>query len=243
MQNEPSGLTYWPQPKAIRNYYGLNLSLEKRFSHNWQGAINYTLSLTKGNYGGLSSTDEFGRNSPNVERSFDLWFMAYQMDGTPVNGTLPQDRTHYIKAYGSYTFPMGLTLGFAAYGRSGNPISTRLNFNNSYIYPYGYGDLGRLPFTFWADLYLDYSLKLGGKYRLSFNFQINNATNTRTIQSHEMHLNLDGIYATNAQILDGTLANTYQAMVAKAGDTNFAYNKWDTRFYPWSARLGAKFSF
>ena len=82
----PEGYEYWPQPEAIRDYYGLNLSFEKRFSHNWQGAINYTLSLTKGNYGGLSSTDEFGRNSPNVERSFDLWFMMYEMDGTPVDG-------------------------------------------------------------------------------------------------------------------------------------------------------------
>ncbi len=89
LQNQPSGLDYWPQPKAIRNYYGLNLSLEKRFSHNWQGAINYTLSLTKGNYGGLSSTDEFGRNSPNVERYFDLWFMMYQMNGTPSTASAP----------------------------------------------------------------------------------------------------------------------------------------------------------
>ena len=50
-------------------------------------------------------------------------------------------------------------------------------------------------------------------------------TNTKTIQSQEMHLNLDGIYATNAQILDGTLANTYHQMVADAGDTNFAYGQ------------------
>ena len=35
---------YWPCPKATRDYIGLNISLEKRFSNNWQGGLNYTLS-------------------------------------------------------------------------------------------------------------------------------------------------------------------------------------------------------
>ncbi len=48
---------------------------------------------------------------------------------------------------------------------------------------------------------------------------------------------------TMPQILDGTLARDYKAMVVDAGDTNTAYNKWETRFGPWSARLGLKFSF
>ncbi len=204
LQNQPTGLTYWPQPKATRNYYGLNVSLEKRFSHNWQGAINYTLSLTKGNYGGLSSTDEFGRNSPNVERSFDLWFMMYQMDGTAINGRLPQDRTHYIKAYGSYTFPIGLTLGFAAYGRSGNPISTQLGFNNSYIYPLGYGDLGDLPFTAWADVYAEWALKIGGRNTLAFNAQLSNVTNTKTFQQARYAPTRDSMNIPDALLLDGT---------------------------------------
>jgi hypothetical protein len=134
-------------------------------------------------------------------------------------------------------------VGLVAYGRSGLPLTSKLWLNDRWIYPENRGDRGRLPFTFWADLYLDYSMKLGGKYRASINLQINNFTNTRTIQSHEMNYNLYGIYATNTQILDGTLANQYHAMVADAGDTDFGYNKWDTRFYPWTARLGFKLSF
>ena len=49
---------YWPAPKAKREYLGLNLALEKRFSNNWQGGINYTLSRLTGNYSGLASSDE-----------------------------------------------------------------------------------------------------------------------------------------------------------------------------------------
>ena len=266
LQTPPEGQTYWPQPEAIREYYGLNLTLEKRFSKNWQGSINYTLSLTKGNYGGLSSTDEFGRNSPNVERSFDLWFMGYEMDGTPIDGTLPQNRTHYIKAYGSYTFPIGLTLGFAAYGRSGNPITTRLNFNNSYIYPLGYGDIGELPFTAWADIYAEWAIKVGGKYTLAFNAQINNVTNTKTWQNARYSPIRQTMSIPDEYVLDGTAVDPNTALVDSLGHTYYwvdrqAYYRPDVsfigseeaqatpqqgyneRFGTWSMRFGARFSF
>jgi hypothetical protein len=247
------GLTYpiWPTPKATRDYFGLNIALEKRFSHNWQGGLNYTLSRTVGNYSGLASSDEVGydyagqgRVGPNVELYYDDFFIMYDAKGYVLHGPLGQDRTHYLKAYGSYAFPFGLTVGFVAYGRSGLPLTSKLLLNDRFIYPEGRGDRGRLPFTFWADLYLEYTMKVGGKARASINLQINNVTNTKTIQSHEMHLNFgDGIYATNTQILDGTLASDYRMMVADSGGTNFGYNKWDTRFGPWSARLGVRFSY
>jgi hypothetical protein len=105
------------------------------------------------------------------------------------------------------------------------------------------GDLGRLPFTFWADLYLDYTFKIGGRYRASINLQINNVTNTKTIQSRIISPNLDGIYADNDEILDGTLARTYEQMIVDADDVNTAYGQWETRFAPWSARLGFKLFF
>ncbi len=266
LQEVPSGLDYWDQPPALRNYYGLNLSLEKRFSHNWQGSINYTLSLTKGNYGGLSSTDEFGRNSPNVERSYDLWFMAYEMDGTMVNGTLPQNRTHYIKAYGSYTFPIGLTIGFAAYGRSGQPISTRLPFNNSYIYPYGYGDMGDLPFTAWGDIYAEWAIKVGGRYTVAFNAQVNNVTNTKTWQNSRYSPIRQTMSIPDALLLDGTAIDPDTLAVDSLGHTYYWVNRmqyyrpdvsyigstdaqatpqkgYNERFGTWSVRFGARFSF
>jgi len=241
---------YWPVPKATREYFGLNISLEKRFSHNWQGGINYTLSRVSGNYSGLASTDEVGydyagvaRVGPNVELYYDDWFIMYDANGQVLKGALPQDRTHFLKAYGAYSFPFGLTVGVVAYGRSGLPQTTKLLLNDRYIYPNNRGDLGRLPFTVWADVYLDYTFKLGGKYRASINLQMNNLASTGTIQSRITDLNLDGIYADYPQILDGTLARDYRAMVVDAGDTNAAFNKWATRFGPWSARLGFKFSF
>ncbi|MCJ7485522.1 MAG: TonB-dependent receptor [Candidatus Aminicenantes bacterium] len=234
---------YWRCPKATREYYGLNISLEKRFSKNWQGGINYTLSRVSGSYTGLASSDEDGRLGPNVEQDYDRWFMGYDALGNVLNGPLPQDRPHYLKAYGSYIFPFGLTVGVVAYGRSGLPLTTKLYYNGKYFYPDGRADLGRLPFTFWADLYLDYTMKLGDKYRASINLQINNATNTRTIQSRIATYNLDGFSGYDAEILDGSFALNYRTFTADEDDVHPAFNQWATRFAPWSARLGLKFSF
>lgn len=237
---------YWPEPKAKREYYGLNLSLEKRFSHNWQGGINYTLSRVEGNYSGLSSADENGRNSPNVERFWDYWFMQYQLDGKVLDGPLPQDRTHYIKAYGSYAFPFGLTVGLTAYARSGFPRSSWLNINNTYMYPYGYGDLGRLPWNVWADLYLEYTLRFGGKYSATINFQVNNVTNTKSITAKNNTLNRNSIYADDWEFLNGALAEDLDNRIANSYPGHLpapAFNMWTGRFGTWSTVLGFRFSF
>ncbi|MGB9763950.1 MAG: carboxypeptidase regulatory-like domain-containing protein [Candidatus Saccharicenans sp.] len=234
---------YWPCPKAKREYYAMNISLEKRFSKNWQGGINYTLSRVAGNYSGLSSADEGGRNAPNVELYYDDWFMMYDVYGNVLRGPLPQDRTHYIKAYGSYAFPFGLTVGITAYGRSGLPLTTRLDMNNRYIYPENRADLGRLPFTFWADIFLEYNLKLAEKYTAAINLQINNFTNTKTAQSEITDLNRTAIWVDDSQILDHSLAQNYKTWVQTEGDPHPAFGWWATRFNTWSARLGFRFSF
>ncbi len=250
---EASGLNFPDQPKATREYYAMNLSLEKRFSNNWQGGVNYTLSRVAGNYGGLSSTDEYdlrsssntGRNSPNVERYFDLWYIMRDMSMNNLTGPLPQDRTHYIKAYGSYVFPFGLTVGVVGYARSGLPMSTKIQINGVDIYPYGRGDMGRLPWTAWADLYAEYTVKIKEKYTASINLQVNNITNTRTIQGVDQWYNRASFAVTDEELLTGTYDwKTY--IDTAEGDPawkNTAYNKWTFRFGTWTTRLGFRLSF
>jgi hypothetical protein len=230
---------YWETPKATREYYGLNLSLEKRFSNNWQGGINYTLSRVAGNYGGLSSTDEGNRNSPNVERYFDLWFLAYDLKGKVLDGPLPQDRTHYVKAYGSYAFPFGLTIGVVGYARSGMPLTTNLNANNVGIYPNNRGDLGRAPWTAWADMYMEYTLNIG-RSSLNFNLQVNNITNTKTWQWYDTSVNRISMHISDEEILSKSF--DWQSQVANYWP-NAAFNKPTWQFGTWSARVGARFSF
>ncbi len=246
---------FWPMPKAKRDYYGLNLALEKRFSHNWQGGINYTLSRVQGNYGGLASSDEAGRVSPNVERYFDYWFMPFKADGSELGGPLPHDRTHYIKAYGSYAFPFGLTVGVTAYARSGYPLSTRINLCNAYMWPNGYGDLGRLPWNVWADVYVEYTLRFAGKYGVGINLQVNNITNTKSITGKIFDLNRVGsrynagddfgnVYYEDL-MLAGTFKDQWETLFTQdpVVDPHPAFGWWSSRFGTWSARLGFKFTF
>jgi len=231
---------YWPTPKAKREYWGLNIALEKRFSDNWQGGINYTWSSLRGNYGGLASSDEGGRITPNRDRYFDLWFERYDIHGNALDGTLPADRSHYLKIYGSFAFPFGLTVGVVGYGRSGLPLSTTLSFNDMTVFAEGYGDLGRLPFTAWADVYIEYNVRLAKKYRINLNATIYNVTNTHTIQAYNTTPNRTMMRATVPELLTKTydwkttLPNFWPSI---------AYQQWTSRYGPWSARVGARFSF
>jgi hypothetical protein len=231
---------FWPTPKATREYWGVNLALDKRFSDNWQGGINYTYSRVAGLYSGLSSSDEGGRNSPNVERGFDLWFMSYDMQGNPLDGPLGHDRTHYFKGYGSYAFPFGLTVGMTAYGRSGLPLTTRLSVQTSYMFPNNRGDLGRLPFTFWGDLWLEYNLRIANKYRFQINLTVNNFTNTSTWQGKDTTPTRESVWITDEQIMSGT--HDWEAEIP-THDPDNAFLMYTSKFGTWSARLGFRFSF
>ncbi len=232
----------WPTPKAKREYWGINLALDKRFSNNWQGGINYTWSRVAGNYSGLSSSDEGGRNSPNVERNYDLWFMPYDWNGDPLDGPLQHDRTHYIKGYGSYAFPFGLTVGLVGYGRSGLPLTTNLYMNNVYVYPNNRADLGRLPFTFWADLYLEYNLRFANKYMVQFNLNVYNVTNTSTWQAKDTSPNRVSLRVTDEQIMSTTYDWEGELASGKYNDDP-RYLQYTSKYGRWSARFGIRFSF
>jgi hypothetical protein len=230
---------FWPTPKATREYYGVNLSLEKRFSNNWQGGVNYTWSRVAGNYSGLSSSDEGGRNSPNVERNFDLWFLSYDLSGNVLAGPLQHDRTHYFKLYGSYAFPFGLTVGVVGFGRSGQPLTQGLSLNNVNVYPENRASLGRLPFTAWANLYVEYNVKISS-YNLNINLNIDNVTNTKTWIGQDTTPNRSTIRATDDEILAGNY--DWRSQLA-SHNPDPRFGKFTERFDTWEARLGFRFSF
>jgi hypothetical protein len=239
---------YWTCPKPKREYYALNLALEKRFSNYWQGGINYTWSRMTGNYGGLSSSDESGRNSPNVERYWDLYFERYDFHGRPLDGVLPSDRPHYIKAYGSYAFPFGLTVGTTVYGRAGLPRNTNISFNGMQIFPEGYFDTGkRTPFLVYADLYLEYNLRIAKKYTINLNTTIFNFTNTSTITSYYERPYYSMLRLTDAELLP--MKTNYKDWKQWANEKitvnkdDPRYGMWNGRYGAWNWRLGARFSF
>jgi hypothetical protein len=190
-QFDPS---YPETPKAKREYWGVNVSLDKRLADNWLAGLSYTWSRLTGNFSGLASSDELGRAGPYVERNFDLWHMGRDREMNLQDGPLPTDRTHFLKLYGAYTFPFRLTVGTVLNAMSGIPFSERWYVMGDYTWrPFnrGYyreGTSGnnlkqiRSPFLWFANLYAEYSLRLG-KTTLNFNINIDNLFNIKTAYS------------------------------------------------------------
>ena len=109
------------------------------------------------------------------------------------------------------------------------------------IFPEGYFDTGkRLPFTFYADMYLEYNLRIAKRYTINLNATIFNFTNTSTIQGYYQRPNYKAIVWTQDQILSKSL-NWKDYVPLNEPDPR--YGMWTSRYGAWSWRMGARFSF
>jgi hypothetical protein len=121
-------------PKAVRNYDGVELRLSKMQSHGWSGMFSYTYSSLWGNYTGLTTTDQLdggaaGRNSPDTTRSFDEPFYYFAANGKSNSGPLPTDRPNTFKGDAYYRLPwkgnsQATTFGIFSYAYQGSPVSS-----------------------------------------------------------------------------------------------------------------------
>jgi outer membrane receptor protein involved in Fe transport len=186
-------------PKAVRNYTGLELRLDKRFSNNWYGNVSYVYSKLYGNYSGLASSDEIpdtttglGRTAPNVNRYYDFPFIAFDSTGKPLLGRLSTDRPNTFKAFTAYRFNYGLfgakmntEVGASQYIYQGTPLTTEVNVadteqsTGALTFVAGRGDMGRTNLFTQTDLLLTHFISLGERARLRFSFNVLNLFNER----------------------------------------------------------------
>src|SRR5208282_4203343 len=121
-------------PKAVRNYDGMELRLTKSTSRGWAGMFSYTYSKLWGNYTGLTTTDQVdgggnGRNSPDTTRSFEEPFYYFGANGKSNSGPLPTDRPNTFKGNVYYQLPWKsktntTTLGLFQVAYQGSPVSS-----------------------------------------------------------------------------------------------------------------------
>jgi hypothetical protein len=199
-------------PKAERRYDALELRLDKRFSNNVYFNANYTFSRLFGNYPGLSSSDEAvfsatslstaGRNAPNVNRLFDLPFVAFAADGTPNNGRLGTDRPHAFKFYGAYTldwskmfgFGDGNSTEFSAFttAQSGTPLTTFFDFQGiDTVVLNKRGDLGRTETFTQTDFGFRHKYRFGRdkRFTMAFDLDILNLFNEANVLTRSQLIN------------------------------------------------------
>jgi hypothetical protein len=134
-----------PNPKAQRNYDGIEFRLTKRFSHQWFGVFSYTYSRLYGNYDGLTSTDisdAVGRNGANTDRAFDEPFMQYDAHGKLQNGLLATDRPNTFKANIYYTlkwWKFNTVAGLFQQVYSGTPLTSYVSVWGAPVFVEGRG--------------------------------------------------------------------------------------------------------
>jgi len=142
-------------PKAIRNYDGIELRLTKAVSRHFSGMFSYTYSSLRGNYTGLTTSEqtdgnEPGRNSPDTSRSFDEPYFYFNAAGKSSSGPLPTDRPNTFKGYIYYQLPLGkrntTTFGLFQTAYEGATVSSFIDVGGSLpgqpsyaVYPFNRG--------------------------------------------------------------------------------------------------------
>jgi outer membrane receptor protein involved in Fe transport len=191
----------FPTPKPKRQFDALELTLERRFSNNWFGSVNYTLSRLYGNYSGTANSDEIqtpttgitsknaqqqegtiARPGSNAHIGWDIDQVLWDAHGNlDVLGRLATDRPHVVKLYGAYQFNFGTQIGAFFYGGSGTPISTNVVGQDQYApMVNGRGDMGRTPVLTRTDLLLSHELSLADRKRLRLELNVQNIFNQKT---------------------------------------------------------------
>jgi hypothetical protein len=157
----------FPAPKAKRNFKGLEFDATKRFSNNWQGMASYLYSKLEGNFDGEYSPFTNVGADPNITAAYDYY--DFFTNGSDLNtitnkGPLSNDRRHQLKVSGVYQSPWKLSVGAAAYWRSGTPL-TRYGYSDAYgryeFFLDKRGSEGRSPSNYDVDLHLGYPITLG----------------------------------------------------------------------------------
>lgn len=168
-------------PVVVNVYDGVEFVVRKRYSDNWQATSSVVFSRLYGNYGGLASSDENGRTSPNVSRYYDSLFLSFDQKGNETLGRLNTDRPVQFKLQGSYTMPFGTSLGLNFVAMSGLIQSSTVSYQGVPIYFNGRGDLGRTPMFSQADLLVAHQFRMGGSRTIDLQMNVSNLFDQETV--------------------------------------------------------------
>jgi hypothetical protein len=177
------GGTFPSVPEVVNVYDGLEFVVRKRYSHNWQATSSLLISRLYGNYGGLASSDENGRTSPNVSRYYDSLFLSFTEKGTEAIGRLNSDRPVQFKLQGAYTLPWGTNIGANFFAFSGLIQSSTVTFQQVPVYFKGRGDLGRTPMLNQTDLLISHDFRIKGATKIGVLANISNLFDQETVTS------------------------------------------------------------
>jgi hypothetical protein len=222
--------TTYPAPKPKRTYKGVQFDATKRFSNNWQAMASYIYSKLDGNYDGEFAPFTNVGADPNISAAYDYFdFFTNGSDLTKItnHGPLSNDRRNQFKASGVYETPWKISLGAAAYWRSGTPV-TRYGYSDAYgryeFFLTSRGAEGRTPSNYDLDLHVGYPIAVGTA-KVNLLLDVFNLLDTQ-----------------RAVLLDERWGFS-EADNASITPVNPGYKRPVIRTAPTSARLGVRISF
>jgi hypothetical protein len=183
-------------PEARRDYDALEFRLEGEIGRT-HIIGSYTLSRLYGNYAGLANSDEAGRMDPSISRSFDLPTYYFDSSGRQrnVEGRLATDRPHVFKLFGWREFRNRLgasNIGVTQLAMSGGLDSTTVGYLTAPTFPFGRGDLGRMPVFTQTDLNLTHTFRLSERFQLKLEAVATNLLNQAAVLSRVTQINRTG---------------------------------------------------
>jgi len=253
------GIRIFDPPR--RDYNALQFTLTRRFSKALYVQGSYTYSRTEGNYPGLFQATN-GQVDPNISSQYDLVELLSNHIGP-----LPQDRPHYIKLDGYYTFDLkkagDLTVGIRFRALSGVPEDALAGHylygpNESYLLPRG--ELGRTDFDHGLDVHVGYGRMLNKNMKLEVFADIYNIYNRQGTAGVDDNyapyykLSAPGV-AGEQQNANPVSGGTYDDLIwvkeidnaggetAKPIGRNPNFHNTNVRYVPASARIGVRLTF
>jgi hypothetical protein len=173
--------------EPYRNYTGLELMFNKRFSNNWQLIASYIFSQTKGTID-TGFGDDIGWGG--ATESPNYWINA---DGNSTN-----DPTHMLKIQGSVILPLSIQLNAHFRAITGNAWTTR--YRTPWFFPGGRVTFfaeqrgsNHYPMAKLLDIRIEKFFTLAQKYRLGLMFDVFNVFNSNTVTSWGTRIGYDWI--------------------------------------------------
>jgi len=231
--------------KPRRDYTAIELTATKRFSRSFYVQSSYTYSRTRGNYPGLVN-DDTGEALPNFSTQYDLAELLANHEGP-----LPQDRPHYFKFDGYYTFDLkragSVTAGIRFRALSGTPLGA---LGSHYLYGLGVtqvlprGSQGRTEFVTGTDIHLSYERKLTGRYEMASFIDVINVFNQEQIAVTDDYYTFDNVNpivgGSREDLVFAKQISDFGGETSNALTRNDAYGTPLSRYVPLYVRLGMR---
>lgn len=235
------------------SYDAIELTIDKRFSNNWQVFGSYRWSRLHGSYEGFYRDDN-GQSDPGITSLYDFptndpsftevggaefgYLGDIRFLGALGAGPLPLDRPHQFKLVGNYQFGNGLSVGAGLNFGSGKPLTALAAlapYNNPGEIPLtprgdgfetvdGFKD--RSPFEYQLDLQASYVVHIGGR-QLTLLADAFNVFNLRRTIDYNSFVEDPGFGIANPDFGTATSGNVAGQMFQP----------------PFQLRLGARFAF